>query len=442
MYYLIAFSLLYSLRGFTSGSGNLILYFLPDFILLIGIFRHSFVNEVKLYVRKLDKEANYYFYAGFLVLFLLSLVRSSFPGITAFDQVNDLVTFILFNFLGYSVLSRPFRKRDYFDAIFTKGTIKLISIPLIVSSLLLIVSFSGSLDSVSSYQSDIGNSAFLGLLGIEIEASPLPFSQGLRLSYVSLLAGGTLVMAWLAIRYFEIDNLKKNIFYGGMVACGILVLLADSWAPLLCLGATAGVLFYYLKFRQSKFIRIGIWALPIIPVLIMVIMGTSGVSITDKNIQSSEGTTAMNRRLIMWENSTDKLLSFSGAHIIGNGQYGNIAAGVNRAYHETIPQKNVRQVEVCHNTFFQSFFDTGIIGVVFLILAMVMGFDNAIYLYERGYVGGLIYGGFIIYASFGSMWYALAGVYNPPLMFTLMLVLMGSVVYKNEFFRMASEDWN
>ncbi|MCB0842176.1 MAG: O-antigen ligase family protein [Bacteroidetes bacterium] len=442
MYYIIAFSLLYSLKGITSA--NLVLYFLPDFILLVGIFRYAFVNEVKLYLRKVEKSSNFYPYLGLMVLVGVSIIRSSYPGSTGIDYANDLITFSLFNILTYSILSGPFKTRDYFDAIFTRGTLMVVAIPAALVGLFLVIFMVGAFESGARYQSQIENSAILGLLGIGVKAKPIPFTEGMRLSHISLLGAGVMIISYLSARYFDMVRWKKNLLYAGVGVSALVVLLSDSWGPLLSLLLTAGVLFYYLKFREAKYIRMGIWIIPLIPVVVMILLtGIFGYSFESKvNLQSDQGVSASTQRMIMWEKSTDRLLSPGMGHLIGNGQYAQLNNGVNDAFYEIVPQENVRHIESPRNTIFQVFMDTGILGTALLLYVLLLCFDNAVYLFNRGYVGGLIYISFIIFTAFASIFESAVGMYNLPYMFTLIIVLLGTIVYRNEFDRIAAEDWN
>ncbi|MEZ4775554.1 MAG: hypothetical protein R3D00_20380 [Bacteroidia bacterium] len=443
MYYIIAFFLVVNLKGLTGGS--LAFKFLPNFILLLGIFRYSFFSKGKVYLRKMYVESNFTMYGLYLIVFLVSLLRTAFPNATFTGLLNDTLSVIFLNLLVYSALGYQFRNPDNFEKLFNKGTLQAIMIPSALIAFMLFLYIIGYNDPTTKLRRQGEEAIILKLIGISLQKKAIPYTEGTHPNTISIFAGATLVMTLVALWLLEVTRKEKIFLYVNAVVCAAFMLIADSRGTILSFVVTLAMVYATYKVRFTGALRVFILVVPFLPFLFSGFLAAFADSPLLAQFARSGDTknlTTLSSRSIIWEECLEEVLEPKPMHIIGFGEHGQSTAGVSARYAYIFPKDAYENdLIVTHNMFFQSFFDIGYLGTFFFLGALFLCLNNAIFLYNKGYKAGLVYIGFILYFVLSGTLESTFGNHNRPYNQTLMTIMMAIVFFKNEYTRLSSQKW-
>lgn len=443
MHYIVAFFLIVNLKGLTGGS--LLFKFLPNFILLLGVFRYSFFSRGKIYLRKMYLESNFTMYGLFLITFIVSLLRTAFPNATVTGLSNDILSVVFLNLLVYSALGYYFRIPDNYEKLFNKGTLQAIMVPSALIAFMLLLYIIGYNDPTTKLRRQGEEAIILKLIGISFQKKAIPFTDGAHPNTISIFAGGTLVMTLIALKLMEVSKRDRILLILNAFSCGAFMLIADSRGTILSFVVSLAMVYATYKIRFTGALRVFILVVPVLPFLFMAFLAAFADAPFMSQFARSGDTknlTTLSSRSVIWEECLNEVSDPKVIHLIGFGEHGQSTAGVSAKYAYIFPQDAYENdLIVTHNMFFQAFFDVGYIGAFLFLGSLLLCLNNAIFLYSKGYKAGLVYIGFILYFVLSGTLESTFGHHNRAYTQTLMVILMTIIFFKNEYVRLASQRW-
>lgn len=443
MEYILGYFFLQNMRNvFYDGGLSMALKFLPNVILLIGVLRYMAKGHGKIYFPKIVTGKNLFYWLIFLLLFIGSLLRTAYTTATPIGMFNDSFSVIMLNLLAFLWVGVEVRKGQDFEQVFNRTVFRLLIIIGVVVTMYCFLYFFGYKDPRTPLQRGGELNVLLKLVGIKLMKKMIPYTASMHPNTISVWAGATFIMTtiyWYVVK----TSLKRKIWlYAIMFFAGIFMMIADSRGTALMVVAGMGLVAITYFSKATGFLRVFVLAVPFLPFMFMLglqAMSSASFLSTFSRTGDAENVTTMSGRTHIWAECIKEIEKFKLQHMIGWGEHGQSTAGVSKNYTQWFGEDEYEygyDLIVTHNFFFQVFFDTGYLGVLFFMLSSLAVMNGAIYLYNRGYKAALVFVGL-------SLYYVLSGAlesnfgnhnrgYNEVMMMSFVIMLS----FKNEFERL------
>lgn len=417
---------------------NLLTILLPSLILLSYVWRYAFFREGKLYVGSIKNPNDYAIYALFIILLVLSMVRTGFPNATAIGITNDITLLLLVNFATYFLTTTFFRKLPIHKAINKSVLVTILSPSLLI--VLLVVTYVLRYDSLPNVEGNFRSEPlFLNLLGLHLKSKEIVFREGMGRVHPNtfgIYAGSLFVAFVLALRYMDLGRKLKIMLWGVVFALLFAIIIADSRVTVFNALCTPLLIVILVSIRKFKILPYVTLLIPLFPLLSLLILENIAdweiMSAFSKNVHDIETGSA---RATIWKYCFEKMADIKAIHLIGYGEYGHYLSGASLLYDVVFNPDEDFSLMVTHNVFFQVFFDMGYLGVIIYISMLFMLIKCTLYLYQRGETYALALLGFMLYYVFSGVFESAFGSYNRFYFYLFMAVSVLILVLKNQFIK-------
>lgn len=443
MEYILGYFFLQNLRNiFYEGGISMMLKFLPNAILLIGVMRYLALGNGKIFFPKIVHGKHLLHWLIFLLLFIGSLLRTAYTTATPIGMFNDSFSVIMLNLLCFLWVSAEVRKGQEFEQVFNRTVFRFLVICGVVVILYCFLYFVGYKDPRTPLQRGGELNVLLKLVGINLMKKMIPYTASMHPNTISIWAGATFIMTGV-YWYVTKSGFKRNLWlYAIIFFSGIFMLIADSRGTALMVVLAVGLVAITYFSKATGFLRIFILAVPFLPFVFMLglqAMSNASFLSSFSRTGDADNVTTMSGRTYIWAECIKEIEKFKMQHFVGWGEHGQSTAGVSANYTQWFGEDEYEygyDLIVTHNFFFQIFFDTGYLGVLFFMLCSLAVMNGAIFLYKRGYKVALVFVAM-------SLYYVLSGIlesnfgnhnraYNEVMMMSFIILL----TFRNEFERL------
>ncbi len=446
MPFILSYFVLQNLRTVVlDGMGEQLLKFLPNSVLLFGALYYMAKGKGKIFFPRIKTGFHLFVWLVFLLLFVLSLLRTAYPTATPIGTFNDSFSIIFLNLVCFLWVSVEVRKNPNFEEVFNRVVFQFLIILGVVLTFFCFLYFLGYKDPRTPLQRGGELNVLLKIIGISLMKKMIPYTESMHPNTVSIWAGAVFIMAmiyWYVVK----KTLKRTMWlYAIMLFAGIFMLIADSrgTALMVVLGVALVAITYFSN--ATGFLRVFILAVPFLPFLFMAglqaMAGASFLSTVSRDGDAANVTT-MSGRTYIWAECIKEINKFKMQHFVGWGEHGQSTAGVSKNYTQWFGEEEYEygyDLIVTHNFFFQVFFDIGYLGVLMFMISSLAVMNGAIFLYQRGYYAALVFVGI-------SLYYVLSGIlesnfgnhnrsYNEVMMMSFIILL----TFRNEFERLQQQ---
>ena len=444
MYYVIIYIILINLRAFFGGGGmGVMLKFLPNGILLLGILHYMFMGQGKLFFPKVFSKSYFTLWAAFLGVFVLSLARTAYPTATMTGLINDTTSIVLLNLLVYVYIGYELRRNPNFEEVFNKTTLRLLAAGGILIGIFLLSYAIGYNHPSATLQRKGELGVILKLIGISYIKKNVPFTWGMHPNTVSIIAGGLFMGTVLLFMLTRQKVQTRNLLLLCAFVCFGFMLVGDSRGTFLMSFLAFVFVFMSTRFKMEGSLRAFVLLVPLLPFLfvsLMQVLGSTGALSEVSRSGDAENVSNLSARTVIWDECMKEVSKFKGIHLVGWGEHGESTAGVSARYAPMFGASEYSygyDLIVTHNLFFQCFFDIGYLGTIIFLAALLMALNNGIFLYNKGFNQSLFYIGFILYYVLSGTLESNFGNHNRAYNEILMIIVMGIIAFKNEYIRLS-----
>jgi len=426
IYYIITLFVFIIYKPIYSIFSNEMVKVIPLLMLGIGIFRYSMFRKYKIYVGSKLKSWSSLSYLAFIVVFALSVLRKSGDGATLVGNINQAIQYCLLVFFSYAFILYQFRahERYEYDSVVSRTTLAIISVPglfVILDTFFYSLGFTGEKTDLKGHKS-----VFSSLLGLDLDRTH--FYLGGHHNNFAMTVGALMALVTLGIIFGSYKR-KFNVWLWIIVIFGVFcLLLADVRGAIASIIVSVVIVVVVTKLRATRILPVLI-LLPFIftfltsPLLSFL---SSFGDIFLSSLSRGEGELlTFNNRIYIWEACLEEITTFKIEHLVGYGQAGHAASGIEDRWAWILPGR------VTHNIYLQSFLDFGYIGLILLITSVLFSLRDSIWMYNRGIKEGAIFIGFLLYFCYAGFSEVSIGLYNHPFTSIFLLLLLMPIIYKN-----------
>lgn len=439
MIYALIFFFLVNLKSFTGPIA--ILKFLPLGVLVVGALVQMSPGKGRLYLRVPSPTSQTYMFLAFLMLWVISILRTARGGASVAGHTNDIGAILLFSLVMYQHVTLKFKRPVIFDEVFTRETLKMLLIPSSIILLLFLVYVVGYNNPRTEILRQGEEMVILKMLGFKFPKKGIPFSLGAHPNLFGIWAGATFVLNAIAIMVLQLPKKVKWLLYLNGIGIFGFLLFADSRGTLLSTVVTSALVYFTYKFRFQGVLRAVVLIVPFLPFIFITMMGilaqTSIAGQLARGDKGAENLSTLSARTVIWGECLAAIQDPQLGHFFGYGEHGQATAGVSARYAHIFPDDFYEDdLIVTHNFFFQAFFDIGYFGVFIMLAAILAAMNNAIYLYNRGFKAALIYIAFLVYFMLSGALESVFGNHFRSYSMVLIVVCTYIFAFRSEYDRM------
>lgn len=443
MEYILGYFFLQNMRNvFFDGGISMVLKFLPNAILLFGVLKYMAKGNGKIYFPKIVTGKPLFAWVIFLFLFIGSLLRTAYTTATPIGIFNDSFSVIFLNLLAFLWVGVEVRKGQDFEQVFNGVVFKFLVIVGTVVTMYCFLYFTGYKNPNTPLQRGGELNVLLKLVGISLMKKMIPFTASMHPNTISVWAGATFIMSTIYWYVVPTGFKRKMWLYAIIFFAGIFMMIADSRGTALMVVAGMGLVAVTYFSNATGFLRVFVLAMPFLPFLFILglqAMSSASFLSTFSRTGDAENVTTMSGRTHIWAECIKEIEKFKLQHMVGWGEHGQSTAGVSKNYTQWFGEDEYAygyDLIVTHNFFFQVFFDTGYLGVLFFILSSLAVMNSAIYLYKRGYKAALVFVGLSLYYVLSGALESNFGNHNRGYNEVMMMAFVIMLSFRNEFERL------
>lgn len=398
----------------------------PFALTALGIAQLGFFQKGRLYVGYIRNWAFFAVYAIFLLLLLISYVRSYDSNFSELGTYTLPLQFLLLIFYTYLFFHRVLATEGSIVNL-TRQCIMLLLIPAVAFVFIdLILYLNGVHVEAKAVGEEVVPSVIAKMLGLDLQRAH--FVLGGNHNNYALLMGGALLLSLLLLVSYS-QHFKYKVFYYFTIAVvGFGLLIADVRGVFLGLTFALGCWFAVSQLRWKTpsylFIFVPLILLLTYPFLQEIIksLGSSFVAELSRQGDASDVFT-FNNRTHIWAGCLEFLADFKLQHLAGYGQAGHMTSEAYLEWAWLFPRA------VTHNLYLQYILDTGYIGFVSLLAILCMIVREGILLLRAGIKAGLIPLAYVVYFVISGIFEPSIGIYNHPntTFFLLVLFFIGLI---------------
>ena len=378
MIYLFLFFLMKALRP--DGFGvDISLWETANLLVLVaGCLRYMPVRSMKLYYTPLQGAKFFWFFA-FIVLFIISLWRSSDFVSSSIGTLKDTITLLLLVAFVYLYQQYLFLRQRPFSQPILLTLLHAIGIFCVLNLLAIAMNPMFGQDSATT----------LSIVGIHTRKILFTMYPAVHPNYVGMMGGFLFVMS-LERSLFG-PGFRAKIIRWTYLASGILVVLVcDARTTFLAALLSGLVVLMLQRAKKLTLIRYSILLLPFSHILfLLALQFAAGFSAVQSISRDGSDLATGNSRKFIFQAATNELNDFKPLHLAGYGEYGIYGAGLTRYYMKFFHQVNSEEVmlnaSVAHNTALQVIFDMGYLGLLAYCSMIFFALSCAAKLYQAGY---------------------------------------------------------
>jgi len=314
-----------------------------------------------------------YFWGVILIgLQFISMAR----GITSGDSAITDISYRLFQSAIISLTAIFF-----FNRFSTNGSSAALQRALLLLSALCVINIAMWIVGVENSQKDVNlatndQATFLALFGINIKRVAFPLSWGVN-------TFGTVCAATLTTGLVFLFSQTKKLSSPSKVKASLLILppllcclLTDSRAALIEATACAFLAIYMPRSARPLILTL------IVSVSVLIFNLDSLRTVVLPGLTREGGGSVLTGRELIWAPVVAEIMDFKPIHFLGYGQYGHYTSKVSMGYADILAGwgDNSQLIHV-HNSYLQSFLDTGYLGVAILfafLLTCIGAFTNSV----------------------------------------------------------------
>ena len=378
MIYLLLFFLMKALRPDGFGVDANLWETSNLLVLVAGCLHYAPVRFMKFYYTPL-KSTGFLWLSAFIVLFIISVWRSSDFVSSSIGVLKDTITLLLLLLLTYLYQQHLFTHQRPFSRPVLVGILHAIGIFCLLNLLAIVMN------------PMFGHSSFTTLAVLGLQGKKIVFSMypAVHPNYVGIVGGYLFVMS-LERSLFGPGFFAKLI-RGVYLASGLMVVfISDSRSNLLA-AVLSGLIVIALQYtKKLSLIKYSVLLIPFSHVLFLILLQfAAGFSAVQSISRDSSDLSTGNSRKFIFEAATNELNDFKPLHLVGYGEYGIYGAGLTRYYMKWFGQVTTEEVKlnasVAHNTALQVIFDMGYLGLLAYCMLIFFALSYAVKLYQAGY---------------------------------------------------------
>lgn len=336
----------------------------PLILLFVNIFTLSTSVELPSFVKFSPKFTSSLFI--YLVLIIISLVRTNIPDMSRFSLFVSILNFVLLLIIFTKVcyIYLFVQKQKLSDFLYDYFYIPL-GFFVLINFVFWILGFKPAKDAITGEAVNV-QSMLMKYLGVNIDRVQFPFGGGFN-GYASIVA----VVFLFSLVLFAIEKRRNLFVMSNLIISFFSLLLIDSRSSLFY----PILIFIYLllvKNRKSiyhiRFLILWFVFGPLI--MIEVLPAIANISFFEELSRNNSDLLTGNSRFIIWGISFLEFYDFKDMHVLGYGEYGHFASGASLKWSFIFNTFENSELKTPHNTLIVTIFDIGYVGLAFVILVI------------------------------------------------------------------------
>jgi O-antigen ligase len=318
----------------------------------------------------------------YILLLIISLIRSGHPNSSLISKVNNILMFILFILiLCFGIINNFQSALLYSEHRYYLILKKTIIYPMYFYSLLNFAFYFASISLKTSVLQEgaEAKSVLLSYLGLDLSRVQFPLVSGFN-SYGVLVGALFLIIGLEIILYKKKSIINLSIFFVFFVQ----LLLIDT--------RTAFFISFFIlliivlnqktfKIKKNSIIKFIPYCIILGPILYVVLLPIiAEFTFVSEFSRNAEEIKTGNQRFLIWAIALEHLINFDVIHLFGYGEFGHFSSGASLKWSFLFETWENGGMTSPHNSMLSTIFDIGYLGLFFFTGSFVNSI-NRIYKY-------------------------------------------------------------
>lgn len=409
---------------------------IPFVLTAFGIAQLGLFRKGRLYIGYIRNRPFFAVYATFLLLLLISYMRSYNNSFSELGTYTLPLQFLLLIIYTYLFIHRELDTDSSVADLSRQCFILLLAPTLALISIDLLLYLNGVNVEAKTLGEQAVPSVMASMLGLNLQRAH--FLLGGNHNNFALLMGGALLISLLFLTLYARYQKDRMLSYFAIAIVGFGLLIADVRGVFL--GLILALAYWYaarlFRWRALPYVFIFVplsllLAYPFFQEIIKTV-GASFIADLSRRGDASDIFT-FNNRTYIWAGCLEFLSDFSLKQLVGYGQAGHLTSGAYIEWAWFFPKT------VTHNLYLQYILDVGYVGFASLIAVLCMAVREGILLLKAGVKVGYIPLAYTVYFVISGIFEPSIGIYNHPNTMLFLLVLLFTGLIRNYHIKQLEE---